>query len=140
MATENQKIPCGGFRIGDGLTMDGDTLKSLGGAFVKIGVDKMPSSASEQVSYSFLDDSPIQNFIDLLSMSKIMPITLYIYLRHDSVLTLVNVSNLFASNPNSAQFERVAVLQPNLLTHDVLSIFLDKMSLLEENYTLTPAT
>ena len=31
MLTENQKIPCGGFRIGDGLTMEGDTLKSLGG-------------------------------------------------------------------------------------------------------------
>jgi len=31
MNNENPKIPCGGFRIGDGLTMDGDTLKSLGG-------------------------------------------------------------------------------------------------------------
>ena len=27
----NQKIPCGGFYLGDGLTMEGDTLKSLGG-------------------------------------------------------------------------------------------------------------
>ena len=35
MPTENQKIPCGGFRIGDGLAMDGDMLKSLGGAYVK---------------------------------------------------------------------------------------------------------
>ena len=34
MPTENQKIPCGGFRIGDGLAMDGDTLKSLG-AYIK---------------------------------------------------------------------------------------------------------
>lgn len=25
------KIPCGGFYLGDGLTMDGNTLKSLGG-------------------------------------------------------------------------------------------------------------
>lgn len=25
------KVPCGGFRIGDGLAMEGDTLKSLGG-------------------------------------------------------------------------------------------------------------
>lgn len=30
MANENNKIPCGGFYLGDGLTMDGDTLKSLG--------------------------------------------------------------------------------------------------------------
>ena len=32
MANENNnKIPCGGFYLGDGLTMDGNTLKSLGG-------------------------------------------------------------------------------------------------------------
>ena len=27
----NNKIPCGGFYLGDGLAMDGNTLKSLGG-------------------------------------------------------------------------------------------------------------
>lgn len=27
----NNKIPCGGFYLGDGLIMDGNTLKSLGG-------------------------------------------------------------------------------------------------------------
>lgn len=31
MSNNNQKIPCGGFYLGDGLTMEGDTLKSLGG-------------------------------------------------------------------------------------------------------------
>lgn len=31
MANENNKIPCGGFYLGDGLIMDGDTLKSSGG-------------------------------------------------------------------------------------------------------------
>ena len=31
MANENNKIPCGGFYLGDGLTMDGNTLKSSGG-------------------------------------------------------------------------------------------------------------
>ena len=29
------KVPCGGFRIGDGLTMDGNTLKSLGGHILR---------------------------------------------------------------------------------------------------------
>ena len=33
------KVPCGGFRIGDGLAMDGDTLKSLGGTYVKVKVN-----------------------------------------------------------------------------------------------------
>lgn len=31
MANEMNKIPCGGFYLGEGLIMDGDTLKSLGG-------------------------------------------------------------------------------------------------------------
>ena len=36
MANENnKKIPCGGFYLGDGLTMDGNTLKSLGGEQVQ---------------------------------------------------------------------------------------------------------
>ena len=36
MANENnKKIPCGGFYLGDGLAMEGDTLKSLGGVYVK---------------------------------------------------------------------------------------------------------
>ena len=36
----NNKIPCGGFYLGDGLTMDGNTLKSLGG---KAGTDRLVS-------------------------------------------------------------------------------------------------
>lgn len=31
MANEMNKVPCGGFYLGDGLAMDGNTLKSLGG-------------------------------------------------------------------------------------------------------------
>lgn len=31
MANKMNKIPCGGFYLGDGLIMDGDTLKSSGG-------------------------------------------------------------------------------------------------------------
>lgn len=53
MSTENQKIPCGGFRIGDGLAMDGDTLKSLGGTFVKITINNDGSG-------KITDDSPLK--------------------------------------------------------------------------------
>ena len=35
------KVPCGGFRIGDGLAMEGDTLKSLGGR--ETGTDRLES-------------------------------------------------------------------------------------------------
>ena len=35
MANEMNKVPCGGFYLGDGLIMDGDTLKSSGGEQVQ---------------------------------------------------------------------------------------------------------
>lgn len=53
MSTENPKIPCGGFRIGDGLAMDGDTLKSLGGAYVKITINNDGSG-------KIANDSPLK--------------------------------------------------------------------------------
>ena len=38
------KIPCGGFYLGDGLAMDGNTLKSLGGAYVKKAYTLTPAT------------------------------------------------------------------------------------------------
>lgn len=57
MNNENPKIPCGGFRIGDGLTMDGDTLKSLGGAFVLFNI------RAEVLTVR--DDSPIKTYEEI---------------------------------------------------------------------------
>ena len=48
------KVPCGGFRIGDGLTMEGDTLKSLGGAYIKVVEDE-----KHLETYKITDDSPL---------------------------------------------------------------------------------
>ena len=48
------KVPCGGFRIGDGLTMEGDTLKSLGGAYIKVVPDEESPG-----NYKMADDSPL---------------------------------------------------------------------------------
>ena len=48
------KVPCGGFRIGDGLAMEGDTLKSLGGVYIKVVEDKESPG-----SYKIADDSPL---------------------------------------------------------------------------------
>ena len=48
------KVPCGGFRIGDGLTMEGDMLKSLGGAYIKVVKD-----VESPDSYKIADDSPL---------------------------------------------------------------------------------
>ena len=53
------KVPCGGFRIGDGLTMEGDTLKSLGGVtLVKI-------VQTDESEYGYSDSSPIKNYEEL---------------------------------------------------------------------------
>ena len=53
------KVPCGGFRIGDGLTMEGDTLKSLGGVAL---VEVIQTGESE---YGYADFSPIKNYEEL---------------------------------------------------------------------------
>ena len=58
----NQKIPCGGFRIGDGLAMDGDTLKSLGGAYVKV---KANINDGDVPTFEFMDDSPLKTFEEI---------------------------------------------------------------------------
>ena len=42
MANENnKKIPCGGFYLGDGLIMDGNTLESLGGSRYSLTMRRM---------------------------------------------------------------------------------------------------
>ena len=60
MANENnKKIPCGGFYLGDGLTMEGDTLKSLGGVTL---VEVIQTGDSE---YGYSGSSPIKNYEEL---------------------------------------------------------------------------
>ena len=43
------KIPCGGFYLGDGLTMDGNTLKSSGGEQVQADWNQNDSSAADYI-------------------------------------------------------------------------------------------
>ena len=50
MANENnKKIPCGGFYLGDGLTMDGNTLKSLGGEQVQTDWNQNDATAKDYI-------------------------------------------------------------------------------------------
>ena len=53
------KVPCGGFRIGDGLTMEGDTLKSLG------GVTRVLVAQTGELEYGYNELSPIKNYEEL---------------------------------------------------------------------------
>lgn len=43
------KIPCGGFYLGDGLTMDGNTLKSLGGEQVQTDWNQNDTTAKDYI-------------------------------------------------------------------------------------------
>ena len=43
------KVPCGGFRIGDGLTMDGNTLKSSGGKQVQTDWNQNDATAKDYI-------------------------------------------------------------------------------------------
>lgn len=45
----NKKIPCGGFYLGDGLTMDGNTLKSSGGKQVQTDWNQNDATAKDYI-------------------------------------------------------------------------------------------
>ena len=45
----NKKIPCGGFYLGDGLIMDGNTLKSLGGEQVQTDWNQNDTTAKDYI-------------------------------------------------------------------------------------------
>ena len=45
----NKKVPCGGFYLGDGLTMDGNTLKSLGGEQVQTDWNQNNATAKDYI-------------------------------------------------------------------------------------------
>lgn len=49
MANEMNKVPCGGFYLGDGLIMDGDTLKSSGGAQVQTDWTQNDTTAKDYI-------------------------------------------------------------------------------------------
>ena len=49
MANEMNKVPCGGFYLGDGLTMDGDTLKSSGGEQVQTDWNQNDATAKDYI-------------------------------------------------------------------------------------------
>ena len=49
MINENNKIPCGGFYLGDGLTMDGNTLKSSGGKQVQTDWNQNDTTAKDYI-------------------------------------------------------------------------------------------
>lgn len=123
------KIPCGGFYLGDGLTMDGDTLKSLGGAYIKV-------NTNDGETFEFMDDSPLKTFEEIVQKMYTSLVTLQEYFNNvpSATLSLEDVSDdaitfytLFISK-NELNIRRLFINSDNTIT------------LTTSKYPLTPAT
>lgn len=124
------KVPCGGFRIGDGLTIEGDTLKSLGGEYIKV-------NTNDGVTFEFMDDSPLKTFEEIRQKIETSIVTLLAY-NHNIAMrsfffdTISDISIGFCS---------FFVDEENQLKVVILFIDSDnKITLSQSSYTLTPAT
>ena len=69
----NKKVPCGGFYLGDGLTMDGNTLKSLGGEQVQTDYAQNDPTAKDYIkNRPFYKETKLVDPYD----GKIYPLTI----------------------------------------------------------------
>ena len=129
----NQKIPCGGFYLGDGLTMEGDTLKSLGGAYIKV-------NSNDGKTFEFADDSPLKTFEEIRQKIKTSLVTLLVFSPNP-------VSSYFFNDYYSGEIDLInfcalsAAIENNLIRVEKISIDSDnKITYSASVYTLTPAT
>ena len=121
------KVPCGGFRIGDGLTMDGDTLKSLGGAYIKVVEDEESPD-----TFKIADDSPL-NYETAMKYDGFI----FILFQTDENQT---VYSLFRKTTNSLSFSFCGIFN-SLLSFATINVYEDNsIDITHEQYTLTPAT
>ena len=123
------KVPCGGFRIGDGLTMDGDTLKSLGGAYIKV-------NTNDGKTFEFMDDSPLKTFEEIMQKMETSLVTLLVC-RDNVVRSTYSLEGVLGG----AISFYVLFISANKLGISRLSINSDnKITFSDSQYTLTPAT
>ena len=123
------KVPCGGFRIGDGLTMEGDTLKSLGGAYIKV-------NNSGGKTFEFADDSPLKTFEEIRQKINTSLVTLWVHTFNEASTTFSleydsddEISFYILSiSANKLRINRLFINSDNTITSSM------------SEYTLTPAT
>lgn len=121
------KVPCGGFRIGDGLTMEGDTLKSLGGAYIKVVLDEESPG-----NYKIADDSPL-NYKTAMEYDGLIFIQLSI---DEGQMTIP----LYSKVMDTLIFHDYEI-RDSSLTYSVVNIVDDNSIIItHKRYTLTPAT
>ena len=123
------KVPCGGFRIGDGLTMEGDTLKSLGGAYIKV-------NTNNGETFEFADDSPLKTFEEIRQKMNTSLVTLQMQSFNETSSTF----SLEGASDDEIAFYKLFIIA-NKLGISRLSINSDNtITLNVSTYTLTPAT
>ena len=125
------KVPCGGFRIGDGLTMEGDTLKSLGGTYIKV-------NTNDGETFEFADDSPLKTFEEIRQKMNTSLVTLQVNTSNvaSTTLSLGDISGDFIGfyalsvnvGKNELKINKLFINSDNTITSSV------------SKYTLTPAT
>ena len=123
------KVPCGGFRIGDGLAMDGDTLKSLGGAYIKV-------NRNDGETFEFMDDSPLKTFEEIRQKMETSLVTLLMYFDNVPNVAL----SLEGDSDDEIVFYKLFIIT-NKLGISRLSINSDNtITYTISQYTLTPTT
>ena len=123
------KIPCGGFYLGDGLTMDGNTLKSLGGAYIKV-------NTNNSETFEFADDSPLKTFEEIRQKTKTSLVTLQVH-------TFDAASSTFSLE--SASDDLICFYTLFIITNKLgmTRLFINSDNTITSStsiYTLTPAT
>lgn len=123
------KVPCGGFRIGDGLTMEGDTLKSLGGAYIKV-------NTNDGKTFEFMDNSPLKTFEEIKQKMETSLVTL-LGCFHNIVTGSYSLETI---SGNSISFYVLSISENKL---DITRVFINSNNTItfsDSQYILTPAT
>ena len=123
------KVPCGGFYLGDGLTMEGDTLKSLGGAYVKV-------STNDGETFEFMDDSPLKTFEEIERKIATSLVTLIVH--YDNIP--YRPSYLSDITEDAIIFSQFDIVQSKLVAKRFIIDSNNKIIFSDSVYTLTPAT
>ena len=132
MNNENPKIPCGGFRIGDGLTMDGDTLKSLGGAFVKVNTQYL----SGKIYVTVANDSPVKTYAEIIEcLNSGVPVTV---IAKEGNSTIVHNYSCYSGDDKI--FQRSYINLDNIYVDSLTVTPSDKWSYGQKAYSLTSKT
>ena len=121
------KVRCGGFRIGDGLAMEGDTLKSLGGAYIKVVPDE-----EHPETLKIADDSPL-NYETAMKYDGLI-FMLVVQNENKTVLPLFNT-----------ELKRLEFVYYNIGNSLIQCVYMEvrednSIDVIIDKYTLTPAT